>query len=312
MSTEQQTLEELAKRAGIVLLYHGTFSSPPVALAKGLHNVTPELLFRQLETLSRYFRFLPLDEYCMALDRTGLAAVTADDGYRCITDEALGVFEALQIPLTIFVNRAFMDGGIFWRDKIRFIINTNRVAEFEHRYSDKFFHDPDQPFYRYTKDPRNNSRVVESALDDFLTEIELPADLQRIYTPTSAGLLAHPLLSYGSHSLNHYVMASLNEADQWREIDENWRFLNNLPEIQKTSIFSVPFGGNGDYNAETIRLAMNAGHSGLLLSEGVVEPGAHSGFEVLPTYQRVMLRGDEMATTLLRADKRGRQTESSD
>ena len=312
MSTEQQTLEELAKRAGIVLLYHGTFSSPPVALAKGLHNVTPELLFRQLETLSRYFRFLPLDEYCLASDRTGLAAVTADDGYRCITDEALGVFEALQIPLTIFVNRAFMDGGIFWRDKIRFIINTNRVAEFEHRYSDKFFRNPDQPFYRYTKDPRNNSRVVESALDDFLTEIELPADLQRIYTPTSAGLLAHPLLSYGSHSLNHYVMASLNDADQWREIDENWRFLNNLPEIQKTSIFSVPFGGNGDYNAKTVRLAVNAGHSGILLSGGVVEPGAQPAFGILPTYQRVMLRGDEMATTLLRADKRGRQAESSD
>ena len=312
MSTEQQTLEELAKRAGIVLLYHGTFSSPPVALAKGLHNVTPELLFRQLETLSRYFRFLPLDEYCLASDRTGLAAVTADDGYRCITDEALGVFEALQIPLTIFVNRAFMDGGIFWRDKIRFIINTSRVAEFEHRHSDKFVRESDEPFYRYTKDPRNNSRVVESVLDDFLTEIELPADLQRIYTPTSAGLLAHPLLSYGSHSLNHYVMASLNETEQWREIDENWRFLNNLPKIQKTSVFSVPFGGNGDYNAETVRLAANAGHSGILLSGGVVEPGAQSAFGVLPTYQRVMLRDNEMATTLLRADKRGRQTERSD
>jgi len=99
-------------------------------------------------------------------------------------------------------------------------INTHRVADFEHRHSDKFFREPDQPFYRYTKDPRNNSRVVESALDDFLTEIELPTDLQRIYTPASAGLLAHPL-SYGSHSLNHYVMASLNEAEQWREIDEN-------------------------------------------------------------------------------------------
>jgi hypothetical protein len=107
-------------------------------------------------------------------------------------------------------------------------------------------------------------------------------------------------------------MASLNEADQWREIDENWRFLNNFSKIQKTSIFSVPFGGNGDYNAATIRLAMNAGHSGILLSGGIVEPGAQSGFEVLPTYQRVMLRENKMVTTLLRADKRGRQTERSD
>jgi len=54
MSTEQQTLEGLAKRAGIVLLYYGTFSSPPAALAQSLHNVAPGLLFRQLETLSRY------------------------------------------------------------------------------------------------------------------------------------------------------------------------------------------------------------------------------------------------------------------
>ena len=41
MSTEQQTLEGLAKRVGIVLLYHGTFSAPPAALAQGLHNVPP-------------------------------------------------------------------------------------------------------------------------------------------------------------------------------------------------------------------------------------------------------------------------------
>jgi hypothetical protein len=32
----------------------------------------------------------------------------------------------------------------------------------------------------------------------------------------------------------------------------------------------------------------------------------------LPTYQRVMLRENEMVTTLLHADKRGRQTERSD
>ena len=57
---------------------------------------------------------------------------------------------------------------------------------------------------------------------------------------------------------------------------------------------------------------MNAGHSGILLSGGIVEPGAQSGFEVLPTYQRVMLRENKMVTTLLRADKRGRQTERSD
>ena len=61
-----------------------------------------------------------------------------------------------------------------------------------------------------------------------------------------------------------------------------------------------------------MRLAVNTGHSGILLSGGVVEPGGQPACEVLPTYQRVMLRGNEMAATLLRVDKRGRQTERSD
>lgn len=299
MSAQPLSVHELADQCGLALLYHGTFASPPAVLGQALHNVAPETLFRHLEALSRSYRFVSVDEYCQASNRKGLATVTVDDGYQCVPDEAFRVFEALQIPLAIFINGAFMKGTLFWRDQVRVIMERGRTQAFETRFGKALQRDPGQSFYRYTKDPRNSSIRVCEMLDAFL-EDEAPIEgCAGFYTQQTQELIAHPLVCYGSHSLHHYVLSSLNEDEQWREIDENRRFLETLPHVQKTSVFSIPFGGDRDYNDATVRLAAEAGHSAMLLSRGVVQGGSVQLDGRLPMIDRVMPRDVKVAELIL-------------
>lgn len=290
--------QDLANRCGLALLYHGTFASPPSLLGEALHNVTPENLFRQLESLSRSFHFVSVDEYCTARNLQGLATITADDGYQCVLDEVFGVFEALQIPLAIFVNRSFMQGELFWRDKVRYIMENGRVEEFETRFARGIQRNPTQSFYRYTKDPRNNSIRVVRMLDAFLEDEPKIGAYTQYYTQADQGLKAHPLVSYGSHSTHHYVLSSLSEEEQWQEIDENYRFVETLPGVHRTGVFSVPFGGDRDYNDTTCRLVADAGHSAMLLSRGAVQRDGVRHDDLLPMVDRVMPRDAEVSAFL--------------
>ncbi|MGB1613006.1 MAG: hypothetical protein ACPHCM_05995, partial [Arenicellales bacterium] len=103
MSFSEASLKALAEDFGIVLLFHGTFDSPPSTLGNDFHNIAPDDLFKQLESMARWFRFVSIDEYCAASDRSGLAAVTLDDGYRSVLRQGLKVFEALEIPAALFL-----------------------------------------------------------------------------------------------------------------------------------------------------------------------------------------------------------------
>ena len=142
MSAQQLCVHELADQCGLALLYHGTFASPPAEFGKPLHNVVPQTRFCHLEALSRSYRFVSVDEYCQASNRMGLATVTVYDGYQCVPDEAFRVFEALQIPLTIFINGAFMKGTLFRRDQVRVVMERGRTQAFEARFGKALQRDP--------------------------------------------------------------------------------------------------------------------------------------------------------------------------
>jgi peptidoglycan/xylan/chitin deacetylase (PgdA/CDA1 family) len=294
MPLSKDSLKALAEDFGVVLLFHGTFDSSPSMLGNDFHNIAPEKLFKQLESMTRWFRFVSIDEYCAASDRSGLAAVTLDDGYRSVLEQGLKVFEALDIPVALFLNKVFLEGKPFWRDKVRLMITRNWVSAFERQFKGRFHVRADQSFYRYTKDPRNNSVAVEQALDEFLEDRASEADYSAFYLQGATMLKAHPLVSYGSHSVNHYVMSSLTEEQQWREIEENRRFLNTFKNLQQTDVFSIPFGGERDYNDATVRLAGEAGHGSLLLSRGAIQRGIHLGDTVPQSVDRIMPRADSV------------------
>ena len=299
---ERAFLQNLSRRSGLVLLYHGLFGSVPKDLEQGLHNVSPDALYRQLEAIGRFFRFVTIDEYCLSPDPTGLATVTSDDGYRCVIEEGLPVFEALDVPAAFFINRDFVCGGVFWRDKVRFLINNDLVEAFEQSHGRGLVRDAGQGFYHYTKDVRNNSCQVETAIDGFLADHQIQLSMQQAYV--SQGQIAdhHPLLCFGSHTVSHYVLASLSREEQARQIEENLKFLRSQSGLIMTDVLSIPFGERQDYNHATVVLAREIGHSALLLSEGRMDVSPAQAGTSLKAIGRIMPRENGLMAILEKAE----------
>ena len=90
-------------------------------------------------------------------------------------------------------------------------------------------------------------------------------------------------------------MSSLSTDQQWREIEDNRRFLNQFENVQKSDIFSVPFGGDQDYNNLTRDIAIQAGHTGLLLSRNRLQKRKKNKRQKISlNIERMMSRSTDM------------------
>ncbi len=285
--TADAGLEALADRAALVLLYHGAWTTPPTELAGGLHNVPPVVMRSQLAAVGRHFEWVDVDTLAAMSDPRGYAAVTFDDGYRSVFDEALPVFEALDVPITVYLNGAVFEGRVFWRDKVRLVQNRGWVDAFE-RFADNVPRIPGRRFYRYTKDPGTNSARVDAELDRFLAS-RAAAPPPRYCVDDVDDLPRHDLVAYGNHGHHHYVMSSLDAAQQAAEVDRTARLLERLRGGRLSRWFSVPFGDARDFDAATTAVIEAAGYRGVLLSRGRVHDrprrlhGAGSVERFMPT-----------------------------
>ena len=257
--------------AAPVMLYHATYSQPPREIAEGLHNVHPEIMREQIALLKRHFRFVSIDELAEARRSRGVAAITFDDAYRCVQDEAFPVLEELDVPFCIFVNGCTLEGKTLWRDKIRYLINHNLADEFQ---SQATHTQPvgDKSFYRYTKEAPNNSRLVEEELDAFLAERGVSLQASDYYLSQAADFLRHPLVSYGNHTHDHYVLTTLTDEQQHQQISATHAALARVDGINRSHVLSIPFGKPRHFDHYTAIVAREFGYRCLLMSRNQIPP----------------------------------------
>lgn len=246
-----------------VILYHSLGASSK--FKDNIDHVDLETLHMQLKTIKNYWKFISIDEYTDIKNKKGLASLTIDDGYKNIINEALEVFEDLKIPITIFINSSTFSGKIFWRDKVRYLIENNKVSQFIKK-SSLFEKKHENFFYSISKSPKYNSIQVENEIDDFLQKekIEL-TDRHKFCFDDNSYFIDHPLVSYGNHTSNHYVLSSLNKSEQFDEISHCKNFLDKF-KINKSKVFSIPFGGNDSFNNDTILHLNNLNYKAVLKS----------------------------------------------
>lgn len=258
----------IALNSNPILLYHSIFKQIPKNLEDGLDNVTPEILFEQISYLKKYYEIISVDDYLNLRDKNGYACITFDDGYKTVLDHGLPVFESLNLPITIFLNTSSLEGKIFWRDKVRYIINNNLVDEFED-FAIETIRTNDKEFYNYTKNKNNNSIIVENEINKFIEYKNINTKIQSYSLDSRRYFINHPLISYGNHSHNHYVMSSLSFDEQFQEIRHAKKALikNGL---KPSKVFSLPFGRLDDFNDDTINILENEGYEAMLMSQNLL------------------------------------------
>ncbi|MEH6630203.1 MAG: polysaccharide deacetylase family protein [Halopseudomonas aestusnigri] len=261
---------------GHVLLYHGIFKDIPSGLESRIHNVRPEVFKRQISWLKQNFDIVTIDDFSKANDRKGLAAVTFDDAYASVFSEALPWLIDEAIPATIFLNSSLVDGDIFWRDKVRYLITNQLIDDFLY-YCNKIPWVSEvrrERFYKDTKKPSLNSLVVSDAIDDYFRDREfteaVAIQLGNVIARRD-DLISHPLITYGNHSHSHYVLSSLTEKQQHEEITRCQSWLEES-ELELSRIFAAPFGGSLDVNETTNKILVELGVNGLLMSRNSINP----------------------------------------
>lgn len=255
----------VADNTNPILLYHSVFNSVPKDMEGGLDNVNTNILYEQILNISKHFEIISVDNYLSLKNKKGYACITFDDGYKSVIENGFDVFKSLNIPVTIFINTCTLKNKIFWRDKVRFILSNNLVDEFE-IFTNKIKKIKDVGFYRYTKVQSNNSIMVENEIDRFLTKKRIDIEVNNYGVNSDQDLIKHDLISYGNHSHNHYVMSSLSYEEQYQEIKYAKSILDNY-DVNLSKVFSLPFGGNKDYNSDTVKALESLGYQSMLMSK---------------------------------------------
>jgi peptidoglycan/xylan/chitin deacetylase (PgdA/CDA1 family) len=250
-----------------ILLYHSTFKTIPQDLSGEIHNVTPDEVYKQLKWLKTNFDVVSIDELLSLKDLRGKAAVTFDDAYKSVFSEALPIFNSLNVPCTIFINGCTLDQKVFWRDKVRYLINTLLVIDFVKSNEDFCqLHEIDASnFYRRTKHHSVNSITVENLIDEFFEDKGISLDSLSFCIDDFSILSSDDLVSYGSHSYSHYVMSSLTKEQQHQEVLKNIN-LFKIHKIKQSQVFSMPFGDESSFNSTTITLLEQYGYKAFLYS----------------------------------------------
>lgn len=267
-----------------VLTYHACYREPAPEIPS-FDNVTPERLYEHVARLKRAVRLVPIDEIARSKRMRGIGAVTFDDGYRSVIEQALPVFEALDVPFTIFVNTFAMSGETFWRHKVMYLINHGLEAECERSFR-RVRRIPGQSFSEALKDPTNNTKAVMEEIDSFLECKGLRPVLAEHFLSRPDELVPHRLIWYGNHSHQHHVMASLSDREQLEEIQLTKRYLEGIPGIQLSRCFAIPFGRADQANSGTLAAVKESGYDALLLNRGGVNRAHASvmGVQVLERF----------------------------
>jgi peptidoglycan/xylan/chitin deacetylase (PgdA/CDA1 family) len=279
-----------------VCVYHACFPQAPADIENHLHNIAPAVLHDHLSYLKKHYRMVFVDELAEHHCAGDVAAITFDDGYKSVLSNAAPILIDLEIPFTIFINNSSLEKRIFWRDKIRYLITHDLVKsceQFLHRTSKI----ANTTFYRYTKHPSNNSRIVDDEISAFLTYNGCHIEHHQYCFEDINYLMDHHLIAYGNHSHNHYVLSSLSPEEQYQEIHHTKQFLESVPDIRVSQMFAVPFGDLQDLNQHTLAILKELGYRGILLSRQRLNCDWFQSQD-LTVIERFMPRGPDMAEIL--------------
>ncbi len=269
------------------LLYHMVgYDHKNNFINNNIHGIDEDTFYSQIKLLKNKFSFIYIDEMVERIKKRKSikkqASVTFDDGYVSILNKAVPILESLEIPATLFLTTKLITGGSFWRDKVRYIINTGMTQEFLSyaRRREPLFHNVrSESFYRETKDPAViHSGAVETMLDRFFSYKDIEIEPYAKKTYCSKNDLAgrrNRYLMFGNHTHSHYVLSSLNTDEQYEEIVQAEKILHLLG-LPLSKVFSIPFGRDRDFTAETLDILRQRGYSGYAMSSGSTIENAFS------------------------------------
>jgi peptidoglycan/xylan/chitin deacetylase (PgdA/CDA1 family) len=259
-----------------ILLYHRARAAPDPLLPGETDAATFE---RHMELLRVEFNVLPLGEACARLVRGTLppraACVTFDDGYADNEAIALPILKRLGLQATFFVCTGFCEGGIMFNDAVIEAVRRARTGTHDLSSLGLGVHDlldnkTRQAAFssliaqlKYRRVPERRALTEELA---HKMESTLPADL--MMSPARIRKLHAEGMEIGAHTINHPILATLDDEEARAEIVGGRRRLEEIIEAPVT-LFAYPNGKPGrDYGPRDVALVRKAGFAAAVSTAG--------------------------------------------
>ncbi|HET7251771.1 MAG TPA: polysaccharide deacetylase family protein [Gemmatimonadales bacterium] len=189
------------------------------------------------------------------------AALTFDDGCRSVATIVEPVASALGLPFTMFVCGEVMEGGPApWPDRVMRLAGALRVDRAAALWGWRGGAIPDAQGLVNRLKELPHDRIVaglergEADLGD-----RLPAPpLEYLGVAEVRRLATNPLVTIGSHSHRHPILARLSHAEQVADLERGVAALERASG-RRPRLFAYPNGKATDYDAGTIQTLRELG-----------------------------------------------------
>lgn len=296
----------LAGSGAILMLHRVTAQNwSPLGLNSGL-TITPDFLDEVLTKLrKRGQTIVAMDEMLEAISTQRshqVVAITADDAYLDNLTEALPVFEAHDAPFTIYVAPGLISGETLpWWEVVEELVMAREELQLpKFTLSSRTLAEKQMAARRLMQWLAND--VAETNQQEVLRQLGSTAGPKRRFMNWDElrHLSRHPLVTLGAHTVHHFALARLDEAQALEEMQGSAAMIAAETGILPRH-FAYPYGHKAQAGAREVALARQAGFAtavttrhGVLMPKNAQHPHALPRISVNGNFQRF----DDLATLM--------------
>ncbi len=246
-----------------ILLYHGVTASQSQGIENysGKHMAVDEFR-RQMHILAVKFQPMSLRELATRTEQgealPNAVAVTFDDSYKNLLENAAPILEEYRIPATFFIATGYVSSNRrYWTDRLEHIYNvTGGSVEDVKRIKARLKGEADQ--YGL---PGYGDRLVLSLAQAFGCSLDNGNDVpnyRNMSWDDVRMLDANPLFDVGGHTVNHSIMSYLHPAYLRSEIEHS---LDQLEQAlgHRPDLYAYPEGQPEHFNQRVIDALRDVG-----------------------------------------------------
>ena len=237
-----------------ILIYHRVLDEPDF-MRPG--EVDKKTFTWQMQLLAKHFNVLSLEDALQRMQTDSLphraVCITFDDGYADNYTNALPILQQFNLTATFFIASGFLDGGRMWNDTViesvrnlkTPILDLNEIGLGQFEASDQ--NQKCQTAHDIIQKIKHLPFDVRSKYVDYIAaqSQDLPNNL--MLTSEQLIKLHQSGMEIGGHTVNHPILAKIDNQIAKEEILENKNFLEELLGT-KVNYFAYPNGKPGkDY-----------------------------------------------------------------
>jgi peptidoglycan/xylan/chitin deacetylase (PgdA/CDA1 family) len=264
----------LNRRSPKVLMYHACepFESEFI---RGLSiNTTPVRLAAHLGYLSSRYRVVPLADLFKSGALEPTVAITFDDGFRSVHDNAWPLLRERQIPATCYLTTGVIGNDtLIWLNELNWFLHRHPQLAVESISARLGLGSTSSgAVIRRALIERYDSRMIEDLLGDLRAKAgvdgrtlartsRLFLDWEQVAAMSNAGV------QFGNHTCSHPNLLRIDQDTCRAEIAAGQRALARLSGASAS--LAYPFGSRSE---ETRQIALELGTRSMLEVEGVNDP----------------------------------------